>query len=119
MSALSYALLGLTGGLLGGAFGIGGGALMVPALVFFFGLSQHQAQGTSLALMLPPVTLFAALRYYYAGHVNVKIAIFGALGFLLGAFISANFVQGIEDASLKRAFGIFLMMVGIKMVFFK
>ena len=64
MQILSYLLLGLVGGLLGGTFGIGGGTIMVPALVYIFALTQHQAQGTSLAIMLPPVTLLAVLRYY-------------------------------------------------------
>ena len=114
-----YLLLGLAGGIVGGLFGVGGGTIMVPALVILFGLSQHQAQGTSLAIMLPPVTILAVLRYYYSGHVKINIAIFAAIGFLFGALIGAHFIQSVPDANLKRAFGIFLVFVGFKMVLTK
>ena len=119
MPIFSYILVGLIGGLLSGAFGIGGGTIMVPALIFLFGLSQHQAQGTALAVMLAPVFILAVLRYYVEGNVNMYMALYTAMGFIFGAFIGARFVQGIPDANLKRAFGIFLILIGIKMAFLK
>lgn len=119
MQFVSYILIGLIGGMAGGAFGIGGGTIMVPALVLLFGLTQHQAQGTTLAALLPPVFIFAVLRYYGEGHVQVKTAAFIALGFMLGAFLGAHFVQGVPDIHLKRIFGVFLILIGIKMAVFK
>jgi uncharacterized membrane protein YfcA len=114
-----YLLLGLIAGMVGGALGLGGGAIMVPAFVLLFGLTQHQAQGTALAVMLPPIFLLAVLRYYWAGHVKVQMAIYVAIGFIIGALLGAHFVQGVPDVHLKRAFGIFLMIIGLKMAFMK
>lgn len=114
-----YVLVGLLAGIISGALGVGGGTLMVPVFVLFFGLSQHQAQGTALAVMLPPVFFFAAWRYYIAGNVEVKIALWVALGLVAGAFLGAHLAQKIPMLILRRLFGIFLVMVGIKMVFLK
>ena len=119
MTYILYILVGLIGGIVSGSFGIGGGTVMVPLLVYFFGLTQHQAQGTALATILPPVGIFAVMRYYYSGNVKVNIAIFLALGFIFGALLGANFVHTISDTNLKRAFGIFLMLVGMRMAFLK
>lgn len=119
MTFLLYILLGVISGFAAGALGIGGGIIMVPALVLFFGLSQLQAQGTVLTVMLPPILIFAFLRYYQAGNVNIKIAAFIALGFLAGAYFGADFVQGLPSEQLKKVFGILLIIVGIKMVFLK
>jgi uncharacterized protein len=119
MPIFFYVILGLIGGTISGMFGIGGGTIMVPALVIFFGLTQHQAQGTALAVMLPPVFLFAVLRYYWAGNIKVQMAIFIALGFVVGAFFGAHLIQGVHDAHLKKGFGILLVLVGLKMAFLK
>ncbi len=119
MTQLLYVTLGLVAGMAGGAFGLGGGTIMVPALALLFGLTQHQAQGTALAVMLPPVFLFAVLRYYREGHVNIPMAAFIAGGFIVGALLGAHFAQGIPDVHLKRAFGVLLIIVGIKMAFLK
>ncbi len=116
INILGYVFLGLLAGLFGGALGLGGGSVMVPALIFFFGLTQHEAQGTSLAVMLPPVLLFAVLRYYRAGNVKLQMAVFIAIGFIIGAFLGADVVQGISDSNLKKIFGVCLMLLGIKMV---
>lgn len=119
MTFLPYILVGLLGGLVSGSFGIGGGTIMIPILVMFFGLTQHQAQGTALATILAPVGILAVMRYYAAGNVKVQIAVFMAIGFILGAFLGANFVHTVSDANLKKAFGVFLMVVGLKMAFLK
>ena len=119
MSIFFYLILGLIGGMVSGGFGIGGGTIMVPALVYFWGLTQHQAQGTALAVMVLPVFILAVWRYYQAGNVNLPIVIFIAVGFTMGAFLGAHVVQGVADTHLRRAFGIFLMLVGLKMAFLK
>ena len=119
MTILLYLIVGLTAGMVGGALGLGGGAIMVPIFVLLFGLTQHQAQGTALAVMLPPILIFAVLRYYWAGNVKVQMAIFIAMGFVVGAFLGAHFVQNVPEAHLKRAFGIFLVIIGIKMALIK
>lgn len=119
MTNISFILVGLLGGIVSGSFGIGGGTIMIPLLVFFFGLTQHQAQGTALATILAPVGILAVMRYYAAGNVKVQMAVFMALGFIFGAMLGANFIHTISDENLKRAFGIFLMLVGLKMAFLK
>jgi len=119
MTPILYLAIGLIGGIASGAFGIGGGAVMVPALVYFCHLTQHQAQGTVLALLMVPVSILAVLRYYHGGNVNIPIAAFMAIGFIVGAFLGAYFIHGISDANLKRAFGVFLIIVGIKMALLK
>ena len=115
MTFALYLLVGLAGGILSGAFGIGGGTIMVPALVLLFGLSQHQAQGTALAVMLLPVFILPVMRYYSAGNVKIQMALFIAIGFTCGALLGAHFIQGVPDATLKKAFGVFLILMGIKM----
>lgn len=109
--------LGIMAGVFGGLFGIGGGAIVVPALVYLFSLSQHQAQGTSLAMMVPPVTLLAALTYYRSGHVDLKWAAFLSAGFIIGGLLGATVVQPVSDPLLKKGFGIFLLFVGARMIF--
>ncbi|MDP8212844.1 MAG: sulfite exporter TauE/SafE family protein [Candidatus Zapsychrus exili] len=116
MQIVLYVLLGLIGGGVGGALGLGGGSILVPGLVFLFGLSQHEAQGTSLAVMLPPIFILAVMRYYHAGHVNVKMAAIIAIGFVVGALIGAHCAQYIPDTHLKKIFGTFLILMGIKML---
>jgi uncharacterized membrane protein YfcA len=119
MVNLAYLILGLVAGVLGGAFGIGGGSIMIPALVYLLGFTQHQAQGTTLAIMVPPIGLLAAWRYWQSGNVRMDVAALICIGFLVGGLIGANLVMGIPEAALKRMFGVFLMLVSIRMVFFK
>jgi hypothetical protein len=114
-----YILVGVIGGIFSGLFGIGGGAIMIPALVYFLGMTQHQAQGTCLAVLLPPIGILAVLRYYQEGYVNFVVALFIALGFVFGAYFGADVIQGVPGADLKRAFGVFMVLIGLKMVFLK
>ncbi|MCX5666345.1 MAG: sulfite exporter TauE/SafE family protein [Candidatus Omnitrophica bacterium] len=118
MTQLSYILLGLAAGTLSGFMGLGGGILLAPALVYIFGLTQHQAQGTSLAVMIPPITLLAALKYYHSGNVRLDIALFVAIGFVAGGLAGATLVNWVPDALLKKIFGLILLLVGIKMFVF-
>lgn len=114
-----YVILGLVAGIFGGVFGIGGGTILIPALVYLFGLTQHQAQGTTLAIMVPPIGLLAALRYYYGGNVKLGMAGFICLGFFFGGLIGANLVHYLSDPILKRLFGIFLLLVSAEMILAK
>ncbi len=119
MNAALYIVLGIVAGIFGGMFGIGGGTILIPALVYLFGLTQHQAQGTTLAIMVPPIGLLAALRYYYSGNVKLGMAGFICLGFFVGGLIGANFVQNLSDPLLKKLFGVFLLFVAVEMILAK
>src|SRR3982750_1795544 len=104
MLTLMFILLGIAAGALAGVFGIGGGLLLVPALVYMFGFSQKSAQGTTLALMIPPIGFFAAYAYYKAGQVNIKAAVFIIVGFLIGSYFGAHFATMLPDKKLHKAF---------------
>lgn len=119
MNIALYLLVGLLGGIFSGMLGLGGGIIMVPTLAFLFGLSQHQAQGTTLALMVPPIGLLAAWTYYRAGFVDLKIAAFVCLGFFFGGLIGAKLVVGLPDPLLRKIFGVALLMIAIKMILTK
>jgi len=119
MNLMLYTILGLVAGILSGIFGIGGGIVLVPALVFLFGLTQHQAQGTTLAILVPPIGLLAALRYYYSGNVKLNMAAFICIGFFFGALLGAHYIQPVPDPTLKRLFGVFLVIIGVRMVIVK
>lgn len=112
-----FVLAGFATGIVGGLFGVGGGEIFIPLLIYVFGFSQHQAQGTSLAVLLPPIGLLAALRYYRAGHVDFTVAALLALGFFFGASIGAIAGTRIHAELLRRLFGVFLLVISLHMVF--
>lgn len=116
MTYFVYALWGAAIGVFSGLIGIGGGILIVPTLVFFFGLTQHQAQGTSVAMMIPPIGLLAAVKYYNEGNVVIPIAVVGAAGFFLGGYFGAGLAHLFGEVALKRIFGTVLVLVGMKML---
>jgi uncharacterized protein len=116
MNIFLYILLGVVAGIFSGLIGIGGGIVIVPVLVLLFGLSQHTAQGTTLALMVPPIGLLAALAYYKQGFVDLKIAAFICIGFFIGGLIGAKFALGIPETILKKIFGVVLLAVSVKMI---
>jgi len=119
MMVISYIILGLAAGVLSGLLGIGGGVLIVPALVYLCGFTQLQAQGTTLALMVPPIGILAAMRYYQAGNVKLAAAVLICLGFVAGGYFGANMAQDIPHVVLKRSFGIFMLLVSLQMIFSK
>ncbi|MCA9393448.1 MAG: sulfite exporter TauE/SafE family protein [Candidatus Omnitrophica bacterium] len=119
MPIITYMLIGLAGGFVGGALGLGGGAVMVPLLVMAGGLTQHQAQGTVIGLLTVPVFLAAAWRYYAAGNLQLNITGLMIIGFVIGSFAGAHLVQYLPAAVLKRIFGVALVLIGLKMVLLK
>ncbi len=112
---LIYILIGLTGGVLCGLLGIGGGIIIVPALVFICGFNQLQAQGTSLAVLLPPIGILAFLEYYRQGHVNPKAALLIGITVFIGAFLGAVLVKYIPQVVLRKGFAFLLLIVSVKM----
>jgi hypothetical protein len=113
---LLYVILGLVAGALSGLLGIGGGIIIIPAMVLAFGMSQHQAQGTTLALMVPPIGLLAAWVYWKEGFVDIKMAAFVCAGFFVGGLLGAKFANAIPEPVLKRIFGAVLFLISIKMI---
>jgi uncharacterized membrane protein YfcA len=114
-----YLLLGLAAGVISGLIGIGGGTIIVPVLVFLFGLSQHEAQGTTLALLVPPIGFLAAWTYYKEGYVDLKIASLICLGFFFGGLVGAKLATRLSGIVLERVFGIALLFISLKMIFAK
>jgi uncharacterized protein len=114
-----FLFLGLVAGTLSGLLGIGGGILIVPVLVFIVGLTQHQAQGTTLALMVPPIGLLAAWTYYKQGNADLRIAGLICLGFFFGGLLGAKFATAIDAALLKKLFGVALLITAMKMILSK
>ena len=110
-------LIGLTAGVVSGLFGVGGAILIIPGLVLLAGLSQHTAQGTSLGALLLPVGLLGALQYYKRGEVNVPYAAIIAIGLFFGAFLGAKLAGTMGDLALRRAFGVFLLLVAARLLF--
>jgi len=117
MSILLYLLLGLVAGTFSGLIGIGGGTIILPVLVFLFGLSQHQAQGTTLALLVPPIGLLAAWTYYKQGYVDLHVAALICIGFLFGGLVGAKLATKLSNVVLERVFGVALLLISLKMIF--
>ena len=103
-------------GVLGGMLGIGGGVVLVPGLILLFGFSQAEAQGTSLAVMIPPVGIFAAMVYYEHGFVRLPVVGFIAAGFMAGAFLGAKLVPHLPMEHLRSVFGILLLYLGFMFI---
>ena len=113
---LLLCILGALAGIVSGLFGIGGAVLVVPALVYFFKYPQHMAQGTSLAMLLPPFGLLAVMKYWQAGQVQVKPALILAATFMLGTYLGAAFAVNVPELLMKRLFGGFLILIGVLML---
>lgn len=111
-----YAAIGAAGGILSGFLGIGGGLMVVPALIYLCGFNQLTAQGTSLAVLLPPVGLLAFLQYYRNGHVNTSAGITICLTLFLGAWLGARLAQNTSPTLLRQSFAVFMILAAIKML---
>jgi uncharacterized membrane protein YfcA len=116
ISTTKLAIIGLVSGVAAGLFGIGGGIIIVPALVFWGGMSQHKATGTSLAVLLPPVGLLAVFEYYRHGNVDIRAAIIVAIGLFLGGFGGAWVANKMTGAHLRLGFGLFVISMGVYLV---
>lgn len=110
-------VLGVVIGGISGLVGIGGGALLIPALVYFYGMSQIRAQGTSLATLLLPIGFFAFWTYYKAGHSDLKLALILSVGFAAGAWLGGAWAQHLPEIVLRRAFAVLLVVLAAKLAF--
>lgn len=108
--------VGLAAGILGGMVGVGGGIIIVPALVYFLAFSQHQAQGTSLALMLFPVGILGVINYYKKGYVDFRYAGLLAIGFVLGSYLGSKFSLSLPQLTVKKIFAVIMLLVSLKML---
>jgi uncharacterized membrane protein YfcA len=117
MSWLAFVVIGLLGGVAAGLFGVGGGIVIVPALVYWAGFSQHRATGTSLAVLLPPVGLAAVLEFYRHGNVDVRAAILLAVSMFAGAWGGAALANEMKGPYLRLAFGVFVCAVGVYLIY--
>ncbi|MBV8207809.1 MAG: sulfite exporter TauE/SafE family protein [Acidobacteria bacterium] len=111
--------LGIAVGVISGLIGVGGGIVLVPALIFAFKMDQHLAQGTSLAMLLPPTGMLAFLRYYRAGHADLKLGLFLALGVFVGGYFGGKWAQDISGLTLRRIFALVLVATAVKLFFQK
>lgn len=114
-------IIGLVAGIAGGLFGIGGGAIMVPAMVLLLGMDQKFATGTSIAAQILPIGILGAIPYYQNGNMNIKYAVLIAVGLVVGFFCGAVFANQpyISSALMKRLYGIFLFLIGARYLFFR
>jgi uncharacterized membrane protein YfcA len=116
---LYLTLIGLAAGVLSGLVGVGGGIIIVPALVMVMGISQQSAQGNTLAMLMIPVGALAVLNYYRSGHIDWRIALLLAVGFIPGAWVGSKLALAIPALTLKRIFGVLLLLVAAKFLFNK
>ena len=114
---MGFLAAGFVSGIVSGMFGIGGAMILIPILRYFFNFPQHQAQGTSLMVLLPPIGLLAAIQYYKAGYADVRAAIWIAIGLFIGAWFGAFGAIKMSNVMLQRAFALFIILVGINMLY--
>jgi len=117
VAILGGLVLGIVIGGISGLIGIGGGALLIPALVYFYGMTQIRAQGTSLATLLLPIGFFAFWSYYKAGHADLKLAMILSVGFALGGWLGGSWAQHLSDTVLRRGFAVLLLVLAAKLAF--
>lgn len=117
-TVLIIILVGVAAGMLSGLVGVGGGIIIVPALVYFISFSQKSAQGTSLAMIMLPVGIFGVLQYYKQGHVDFRIVGILAIGFLAGSFFGSRIALSLPQETLKKYFAVLMIIIAVKMLFF-
>ena len=116
---IAFISLGLAAGSLGGLIGIGGGVIIVPPLVFLFHFSQHRAEGTTLAMLIPPVGLLAVLPYYRNGYVDIRVAALICLGFVFGGWAGGHLANAVSAGTLQGVFGLVLLVLALRMLWGK
>ena len=109
-------LIGLFAGILSGLVGVGGGLIIVPALIFFLGYSQHQAQGTSLGLLLLPVGILAVINYYNKGYIDIKVVAIMSIAFILGGWLGSKIALRLPADTVKKIFAVFLFYSAFKLL---
>jgi len=114
---LTFAEIGILGGISAGLFGIGGGVVIVPALIYWAGFTQHKATGTSLAVLLPPIGLGATLEYYRHGNVDIRAALIVATAMFFGGWIGAYIANKMIGPHLRLTFGIFILLLGVYLIY--
>ena len=112
-------IIGFLAGLLSGFLGVGGGILIIPLLIMFLGFTQHQAQGTALFAMLPPIGILAALNYYKEGFVKWEYAVVIALTFVVGGYFGSKLAISLPDQTVRKVFGVIMLIGAIKLIFSK
>jgi len=115
---LILVLIGLAAGMLAGLVGVGGGIILVPALVYFLGYSQKMAQGTSLGILLLPVGILAVSQFYKQGYVDVRAVGIVAIAFLVGGYFGSKIALSLPNHTVKKVFAILMLLISIKMLFF-
>lgn len=111
--------MGLIAGILSGMVGIGGGIVLVPALIYFFGFSQHSAQGTVLFMFLMPIGILGAFNYWSAGHIDWKVALIMCSTFIAGSYFGSKIAISVDALTLKRIFGAVIFLLSLKMMYGK
>lgn len=109
-------LIGLAAGILSGLVGVGGGIIIVPALVFFLGYTQHEAQGTSLGLLLLPVGILAVINYYNKGFIDIKVVVIMSIAFVIGGWLGSKLSLSLPQQTIRKVFAIFLLYTAVKML---
>ena len=112
-------VIGLLAGILSGLVGVGGGILMIPLLIMFLGLTQHEAQGTALFAMLPPIGILAAMNYYKEGFVKWEYAAIIALTFVVGVYFGSKLAISLPEQTVRKVFGVIMLIGAIKLIFSK
>jgi len=119
ITILILLIIGILAGFSSGMVGIGGGIIIVPALVFFLGLTQHQAQGVSIGMLLLPVGFLAAMNYYKSGNLDISKSLIIGASFIIGAYFGSKVSLNIDGAIMKRIFGVVILLISLKLIFGK
>lgn len=114
---LLLVLVGLAAGILSGMVGVGGGIIIVPALVYILGFTQHEAQGTSLGLLLLPVGIFAVLNYYKQGYIDMKVVAIMCVAFVIGGWVGSKVSLSLPQETVKKIFAVLMLLIAGKMLF--
>ena len=114
---LILVVIGLVSGALSGLVGVGGGIIIVPALVFFLAFTQKEAQGTSLGILLLPVGILGVWQYYKEGQIDMRVVLIVSIGFLIGNYFGSKLSLSLPDAILKKIFAVVLIVIAIKILF--
>lgn len=116
-SILILVIIGVAAGMLAGLVGVGGGVIIIPALIYFLGFTQKEAQGTSLGILLLPVGILAVINYYKQGFIDIKVVIIISLAFIVGGFFGSKLALSVSQDTLRKLFGTLLLILAIKMLF--